>query len=123
MMVGVEIVVFAAIGLAVGFGAALLLPDLFTQPRSLTVLTGLASALLLGWIGHTVIGRHLGETAALSAIGTALLVSVLAQPRKAAHRAGRRKAATQSQRPPRAPRPAQAPEPQAPAAQRPTARL
>jgi hypothetical protein len=90
MMIGIEIVVFAAIGLAVGAGAAVLLPDLFPVPRSLTVLTGLGSGLLLGGIGHVVLGGQLAETGPLTAVGTVLLVSVLAQPRKSAHRALRR---------------------------------
>ncbi|MHA6762758.1 hypothetical protein [Streptacidiphilus sp. PAMC 29251] len=76
-----ELLAFALVGLAVGAAATLLLPRLFTAHRGVTVLTGLCAALLTGSLGHAVIGAgHLYATVPISAVGSCLLVSLLARP-------------------------------------------
>jgi len=76
-----ELLAFALIGLAVGVGAALLLPRWFQVHRAVTVLTGLCSALLIGVLARAVVGSgHVALTVTLSAIGACLLVSLLAHP-------------------------------------------
>lgn len=76
-----ELLAFALVGLAVGGGAALLLPHYFQVHRAVTVLTGLCSALLIGVLARTVVGAdHLALTVPLSAVGACLLVSLLAHP-------------------------------------------
>ncbi|WP_441250368.1 hypothetical protein [Kitasatospora sp. McL0602] len=77
----VESTVFALIGLAVGIGAVVLLPGWYPGPRSLTLTTGVVAALLGGVISRYALdGRLPGLSLALAAIGSALLVSVLARP-------------------------------------------
>jgi len=77
-----DVLAFALIGLIVGAGAVLLLSRLFTQTRGLTVTTALAASVLIGLIAHAVLGGgHLAETAPIAALGSVLLVSVLARPR------------------------------------------
>ncbi|MEY9936014.1 hypothetical protein [Streptacidiphilus sp. MAP5-3] len=79
----VELIAFTLVGLAIGVGAAVPLADLFPAPKIVTILTGLCSALLLGGIAHTAFGAgHPVETVACAAIGSGLLVSVLARPDK-----------------------------------------
>ena len=78
-----ELLAFALVGLAVGGGAALLLPHYFQVHRAVTVLTGLCSALLIGVLARAVVGA--GPAAGpvpLSAIGACLLVSLLAHPER-----------------------------------------
>ena len=87
----IESIGFAFIGLAVGAGALLLLPEYFPGTRGLTVATALVAAMLGGLIAHYALGGRLpGVSLAVSAIGSVLLVSVLARPDRAAqHPRGR----------------------------------
>ncbi|GAA2131415.1 hypothetical protein GCM10009760_05140 [Kitasatospora kazusensis] len=83
----IESIGFAFIGLAVGIGALLLLPEFFPGARGLTVATALVTALLGGWITHYALGGRLpGVSLGVSAIASVLLVSVLARPDRAAGR-------------------------------------
>ena len=76
-----ELLSFTLVGLVVGGAAALFLPQLFLAPRTVTVLTGVGAALLTGGLGHAILGGgHLLATTALSAVGSGLLVSLLARP-------------------------------------------
>ncbi len=76
-----ELLAFALVGLAVGTGATLLLPRLFTVHRAMIVLTGLCAALLTGSLGHAVVGAgRLYLTVPISAVGACVLVSLLARP-------------------------------------------
>ncbi len=76
-----DIVTFALLGLVVGTGAALLLPRLFRAPRSLTVLTGMISGLLIGGLARIIMGPDsLLASSLLALVGSGLLVSVLARP-------------------------------------------
>lgn len=78
-----ELLAFALVGLAVGGGAALLLPHYFQVHRAVTVLTGLCSALLIGVLARAVVGGgHVAVTVTLSAVGACLLVSLLAHPER-----------------------------------------
>lgn len=78
-----ELLAFALVGLAVGGGAALLLPHYFQVHRAVTLLTGLCSALLIGVLARAVVGSgHVAVTVTLSAIGACLLVSLLAHPER-----------------------------------------
>ncbi|MFC1407212.1 MULTISPECIES: hypothetical protein [Streptacidiphilus] len=78
-----ELLAFALVGLAVGGGAALLLPHYFQVHRAVTLLTGLCSALLIGVLARAVVGGgHVAVTVTLSAIGACLLVSLLAHPER-----------------------------------------
>ncbi|WP_042411625.1 hypothetical protein [Streptacidiphilus carbonis] len=96
-----QLLAFALVGLAVGGGAAVLLPRYFQVHRAVTVLTGLCSALLIGVLARAVVGDgHLAVTAPLSAVGACLLVSLLAHPdrsrnghRRTDHRSEQRSAA------------------------------
>jgi uncharacterized membrane protein YeaQ/YmgE (transglycosylase-associated protein family) len=75
-----DYVVFALVGLAVGAGAALLLPRLFRTPRILTMLTGVASAVLAGGLARVALGTSdLLTSVPIALIGACLLVSVLAK--------------------------------------------
>ncbi|GAA2256887.1 hypothetical protein GCM10010430_45920 [Kitasatospora cystarginea] len=81
----VESFAFVLIGLAVGAGALTLLPEYFPAARSLTVGTGVVAALLSGLISRFTLDAGLPALSlAISAIGSALLVSVLARPEPAA---------------------------------------
>jgi len=76
-----DIVTFALVGLVVGTGAALLLPRLFRAPRTLTVLTGMISALLIGGLARIILGPDsLLVSSMFALVGSGLLVSVLARP-------------------------------------------
>ncbi|BFV57439.1 hypothetical protein KCMC57_up25430 [Kitasatospora sp. CMC57] len=76
-----ETIAFALIGLAVGFGALVTLPAYFPAARSLTVATAVIAALLGGGISRYALDDHLPGLALLfSAVGSVLLVSVLARP-------------------------------------------
>lgn len=76
-----DIVTFALLGLAVGTGAALLLPRLFRAPRVLTVVTGMISGLLIGGLARIIMGPDsLLASSLLALVGAGLLVSVLARP-------------------------------------------
>ncbi len=80
----IEPIAFALIGLAVGVSAVLLLPEFFPGARGLTVTTALVAAMLGGLITHYALGGRLpGVSLAVSAIGSVLLVSVLARPDRA----------------------------------------
>lgn len=88
----VETIAYALIGLAVGAGTLVLLPAYYPAARSLTVATAVVSALLAGLIGRYALGEHSpGASLAVSAVGSALLVSVLARPDAAARRGGHRR--------------------------------
>jgi hypothetical protein len=77
-----ETTAFVLIGLAVGFGALELLPEYFPQTRALTLSTALVSALLSGGVGQYALADRLpGLALVISAIGSALLLSVLAHPK------------------------------------------
>jgi hypothetical protein len=79
--VALDFLTFALVGLVVGAGAVVLLPQLFRAPRTLTVLTGVASALLIGGVARIILGTdHLLLTALVSLLGSGLLISVLARP-------------------------------------------
>jgi len=81
-----DIVTFALVGLVVGTGAAVLLPRLFRAPRSLTVLTGMISGLLVGGLARVVLGADsLLASSLLALVGAGLLVSVLARPDQRSH--------------------------------------
>ncbi|MDH6123268.1 hypothetical protein [Kitasatospora sp. GP82] len=81
----VESFVFVLIGLTVGTAALLLLPEYFPAARSLTVGTAVVAALLGGLISRYTLDTRLpGLALAISAVGSALLVSVLARPEHAA---------------------------------------
>ncbi|KJK59762.1 hypothetical protein [Saccharothrix sp. ST-888] len=81
----VESFAFVLIGLAVGAGAVVLLPEYFPAARILTVGTAVVAALLAGWISrYTLAAQLTGVSLAISAVGSALLVSVLARPEHAA---------------------------------------
>ncbi|MEW1912264.1 hypothetical protein AB0442_28120 [Kitasatospora sp. NPDC085895] len=77
----VETIAYALIGLAVGAGALLLLPEYFPAVRTLTVSTAVVSALLAGLIARFTLNEQApGVSLALSAVCSVLLVSVLARP-------------------------------------------
>ncbi|RAJ41295.1 hypothetical protein K353_03054 [Kitasatospora sp. SolWspMP-SS2h] len=76
-----ETTAFALIGLAVGFGALLVRPELFPGPRALPVGTALVAALLGGRIsGYVMDGQLPPVQLLLSATAAALLVSLPARP-------------------------------------------
>ncbi|MFI6443186.1 hypothetical protein [Kitasatospora sp. NPDC050543] len=86
----VEPLVFAAVGSIVGAVALIAFPGYFPPSRSLTVATAVIAALLTGLIArYAMQGALPGLSVAISAVGSALLVSVLARP----ERAGQRQAA------------------------------
>ncbi|WP_354642214.1 hypothetical protein [Kitasatospora camelliae] len=90
----VETMTFALIGLAVGAAAAALLPGYFPTSRSLTVATAVVAAMIGGLIcDFSLDGRQPAVALAVSAVGSVLLVSVLARPERAAPRARRRRPA------------------------------
>ncbi|QMU75210.1 hypothetical protein GXW83_05000 [Streptacidiphilus sp. PB12-B1b] len=81
-----DFVTFALVGLVVGAGAAMLLPRLFRAPRTLTVLTGVISALLIGGLTRIVLGADsLLASSLVALVGAGLLVSVLARPDQRSH--------------------------------------
>ena len=76
-----DYITFALVGLAVGAGAAFLLPRLFRAPRTLTMLTGVVSALLAGGLARVALDTgSLLTSAPIALVGACLLVSVLAKP-------------------------------------------
>ncbi|PBC77946.1 hypothetical protein BX265_2704 [Streptomyces sp. TLI_235] len=77
----VETIAYTLIGLAVGVGALALFPAYFPAARSLTVSTAVVAALLSGLVSRYALNEQApGASLALSAICSALLVSVLARP-------------------------------------------
>jgi uncharacterized membrane protein YeaQ/YmgE (transglycosylase-associated protein family) len=87
----IETVVFVLVGLLAGATAAGFLPAYFRCPRSLTVATGVVSALVGGLIARTVLGGgHEVASTAVAAVTAGLLVSVLARPDQVPHGAHRR---------------------------------
>ncbi|WP_329497841.1 hypothetical protein [Kitasatospora herbaricolor] len=85
----VETVAFVLIGLLVGAFALAGLPEYFPASRTLTFGTAVVAALVSGVIAHYALGGALPAVVlAISATGSALLVSVLARPERAAGRAG-----------------------------------
>ncbi|GAA5009492.1 hypothetical protein [Kitasatospora paranensis] len=88
----VETIACALIGLAVGVGALVLLPAYFPASRTLTLSTALVAALLSGLIARYALdGRLPGVALVVSALGSGLLVSVLARPDLAARRGTHRR--------------------------------
>ncbi|MFD9124840.1 hypothetical protein [Kitasatospora sp. NPDC059571] len=88
----VETIACALIGLAVGAGALVLLPGYFPAARTLTISTALVAALLSGLIARYALdGREPGVALAVSAVGSVLLVSVLARPDLAGRRGTHRR--------------------------------
>ncbi|WP_030274940.1 hypothetical protein [Streptomyces sp. NRRL B-24484] len=87
----VETIAYALIGLAVGTGVLVLLPEYFPAARTMTVSTAVVAALLAGLIARYALDeRAPGASLALSAVCSALLVSVLARP-DLVDRTGRRR--------------------------------
>ena len=81
-----DFVTFALVGLVVGSAAALALPRLFRAPRTLTVLTGVTSGLLIGGLARVVLGADsLLASSLVALVGSGLLVSVLARPDQRSH--------------------------------------
>lgn len=79
-----ETVAFALIGLAVGFGALTFLPEYFPATRVLTVSTAVVAALLSGLVGRYTLADQLpGVALVISAVGSVLLLSLLAHPERA----------------------------------------
>ncbi|WP_405011708.1 hypothetical protein [Kitasatospora sp. NBC_01539] len=88
----VETVAYVLIGLAVGAGALVLLPEYFPAPRVLTAATAVVAALLAGLISRYALDGHgTGLSIAVSAVCSGLLVSVLARPDLAARPGGHRR--------------------------------
>ncbi|WP_371479666.1 hypothetical protein [Kitasatospora sp. NBC_00315] len=82
----VESIAFVVIGLLVAAVALTALPEYFRTPRGLTVGTAVVAALLSGVIAHYALdGRPAPVILAISATGSALLVSVLARPDRVTH--------------------------------------
>ncbi|MFF0296927.1 hypothetical protein ACFYST_25150 [Kitasatospora sp. NPDC004614] len=76
-----ETTAFVLIGLAVGFGALLVRPELFPGSRALPVGTALVSAVLAGRLTHYVMDGHVPAVQlAVSVLVAVLLVSVPARP-------------------------------------------
>ncbi|MFC9327220.1 hypothetical protein [Kitasatospora sp. NPDC057015] len=90
----VESLAFVLIGLLVTAVALGVLPEYFPAPRGLTAGTAVVAALVSGVIAHYATSGALPAVIlAISATGSALLVSVLARPdlvaqRSGAHRSG-----------------------------------
>ncbi|MCX5210936.1 hypothetical protein OG689_16825 [Kitasatospora sp. NBC_00240] len=85
----VEPVAFVLIGLLVGAFALAWHPEYFPPSRALTLGTAVVAALVSGVIAHYALGGALSALVlAISATGSALLVSVLARPEPAGRRAG-----------------------------------
>ncbi|MGW2396916.1 hypothetical protein ACWCYY_10225 [Kitasatospora sp. NPDC001664] len=78
-------IAFAVIGLAVAAVALTLFVDYFPNPRALTVCTAVVSALIGGVVsGYALDHRLPGLALLFSAVSSALLLSVLARPDRAA---------------------------------------
>ncbi|WP_431680315.1 hypothetical protein [Kitasatospora sp. KL5] len=77
----VETIAYTLIGLSVGAGVLLALPEYFPASRTLTASTAVIAALLSGLVSRYVLAeQEPGASLAVSAVCSALLVSVLARP-------------------------------------------
>ncbi len=87
-----ESIAFVLVGLLVGALALTARPEWFPPARGLTYGTALVAALLSGYVAHYALGGALPPViVAISAIGSALLTSVLARPDRADGRPGPRR--------------------------------
>jgi uncharacterized paraquat-inducible protein A len=88
----VEAIVFAVIGLLTAVAALVLVPEYYPMARSVTVGTGLVSALVSGVVlRFTLGGAPAAATVVMTVIATGLLTSVLARPDLAARRGSHRR--------------------------------
>ncbi|MDH6135098.1 hypothetical protein P3T37_004508 [Kitasatospora sp. MAA4] len=89
MPLPVAAIVFALIGLLVGYGALTVLPEYFPMARGLTIGTALVSAQLSGLITRYALNTVTPAVCVgLTILCTGLITSVLARPDLAAARHG-----------------------------------